>query len=192
MARQFMLPLLAVLALSACGVERDHTPVLQPEAPAEEPEPDFVLEEPLLELPSRGLELIDTETGLMAVDIGPQDVVSGISPPKFALHCHTAGKTLEVAAPARQIGPKAASGPAEFSASGETWAGEAELVEGASTVLRMTLPLTPELLAAIATTREVRLTSGEGIAQSNADINGVFPGFAGQCSLQSGVLLPPR
>lgn len=192
MARQLILLALSALALSACNAERDHTPALQPETPAEEEVPGYVLEEPLLELPSRGLELVDTGTGLTAVDIGPQDTVSGVSPPKFALHCHTAERQLEVSAPARQIGPKAASGPAEFSASGKTWMGEANLVEGEATVLSMRLELTPDLLAAIATAREVRLISGDGIAQSNADINGVFPGFAGQCSLQSGVLLPPR
>lgn len=181
-----------LLALSACGAPRDHKPVLEPESVPEEAAPDFVLEEPLMELPSRGLELLDTETGLTAVDIGPLDDVSGVSPPKFALHCHTAAKTLEVAAPARQIGPKAASGPAEFVASGQSWTGEAELVAGDSTVLHMTIPLTPELLAAIATTQSVQLISGDGAAQSNADINGVFPGFAGQCSLQAGVPLPPR
>lgn len=186
------LPIILLAAtLAACGTERDHEPVLQKPLPPEEA-PDVVKEEPLLELPSRGLELLDTETGLTAIDIGPLDDISGVSPPKFALHCHTAEKTLEVAAPARQLGAYAVAGPADFIASGREFPGEAVRVMGDSTELRMTLSLTPELLAAVATTYSVRLAVGEGFAESNTDINGVFPGFAGQCSLQSGVPLPPR
>lgn len=188
------LPIILLTAMvAACGAKRDHTPALQKTAPAQEaPAPAPADGQPLLEIPSRGLELMDTETGLTAIDIGPQDEVSGVSPPKFALHCHTAQKTLEVAAPARQLGAHAVPGPARFVASGRSFAGEAVLAAGDSTEMRMTLPLTPELIAAVATTSSVRLVIGDGFAESNTDINGVFPGFAGQCSLQSGVPLPPR
>lgn len=184
--------ILLAAALAACGAERDHTPALQKPAAKVEVTPAPAEDQPLLEIPSRGLELLDTETGLTAIDIGPQDDVSGVSPPKFALHCHTAEKTLEVAAPARQLGAYAVAGPASFVASGRSFSGEAVLATGDSTEMRMTLPLTPELIAAVATTYSVRLVIGDGFAESNTDINGVFPGFAGQCSLQSGVPLPPR
>lgn len=184
--------ILLAIVLAACGAERDHTPVLHaPETETEEA-PVVAEDAPLLELPSRGLELLDTETGLTAIDIGPLDEVSGVSPPKFALHCHTADKTLEIAAPARQLGQYAIEGPAAFVASGQTFEGEAVLAAGDATEMRMTLPLTPELISAVATTYSVRLVIGDGFAESNTDINGVFPGFAGQCSLQSGVPLPPR
>lgn len=187
------LPIILLLAaMAACEAERDHRPALQAPAAAVEEVPVPVRDAPLLELPSRGLELIDTETGLTAIDIGPLDEVSGVSPPKFALHCHTADKKLEIAAPARQLGAYAVAGPAAFVASGRSFAGEAVLAAGEATEMRMALPLTPDLIAAVATTYSVRLVIGDGFAESNTDINGVFPGFAGQCSLQSGVPLPPR
>ena len=92
----------AVLTLGACE-GRNPTPAL--EAPAVEAAPAEVQPaEPETPPPVDGLELLDGENVISALDAGPQDDVSGLSPPKFALHCDTAAKTLEVVAPARQLG----------------------------------------------------------------------------------------
>lgn len=191
---RFAASLLAgALVLSACGSERAHVPVLETEPPPEAVLPEAVVgDAPLLEIPSRGLELQDGEAGVTVIDIGPQDDISGISPPKFALHCGAAAKTVTVAAPARQLGEFAIDGPAALVVSGQAFEGLAALVPGDSTEMQMTLALTPDLLAAIATTTTARLVVGDGFAESNTDTNGAFPGFAGQCSLGAGVPLPPR
>ncbi len=139
-----------------------------------------------------GLELFDSETGISVLDVGPQDDLTGLAPPKFALHCDAAAKTLEVVAPARQLGRYAVAGPAELVVSGASFPGEAVLTEIDGAAVSLTLPLTPELLAAIATTVSARLIIGDGYASSNDDTNGALPGFAGQCSLKSGVPLPAR
>ncbi len=180
----------AVLTLGACE-GRNPAPALEapPAETAPAVPPPSERETPP---PVDGLELLDGETVISALDAGPQDDVSGLSPPKFALHCDTAAKTLEVIAPARQLGDYAVAGPAQFIASGAVFDGEAVLTEVDGAAVSLTLPLTPELLAAIATTTTARLAIGDGFAESNVDITGTFPGFAGQCSLESGVPLPPR
>jgi hypothetical protein len=179
-----------LLILAACGAPRDHQPAVEAAPPevAVEPEPETVLPPPAV----FGLELLDGENVVSILDAGPQDDISGVSPPKFALHCDTAAKTLEVLAPARQLGPYAVEGPAEFVASGVAFPGEAVIKAGDSTSVSLTLPLTPELLERIATAQTARLVIGDGFAESNLDTNGAFPGFVGQCSLESGVPLPPR
>jgi len=139
-----------------------------------------------------GLEMFDTETGFSLVDAGIQDELTGLSPPKFAMHCNTVNTTLEAVAPARQLGAYAVAGPAEFVVSGEVFGGEAVLIDGGVAGVSLTLPLTPELLAAIATTVSARVIIADGFAESHEDTTGAFPGFAGQCSLKSGVPFPPR
>jgi hypothetical protein len=184
----FLAASLAVLA--ACGAPRDHQPAVEtsPQEAQAEPEPETILPPPEM----FGLELLDSENVVSILDAGPQDDISGVSPPKFALHCDTAAKSLEVLAPVRQLREYAVAGPAQFIASGEAFPGEAVIKEGDSTAVSLTLPLTPELLERIATTQTVRLVIGDGFAESNFDTNGAFPGFVGQCSLESGVPLPPR
>jgi hypothetical protein len=180
----------AVVMLGACE-GRNPTPAL--EAPPVEAAPaETQPAEAETPLPVDGLEFLDGENVISALDAGPQDDVSGLSPPKFALHCDAAAKTLEIVAPARQLGDYAVAGPAQFIASGEVFGGEAVLTEVDGAAVSLTLPLTPELLAAIATTTTARLAIGDGFGESNVDINGTFPGFAGQCSLESGVPFPPR
>jgi hypothetical protein len=180
----------SLLILAACGAPRDHQPAVEAAAPeaAAEPEPETILPPPAV----FGLELLDGENVVSILDAGPQDDISGVSPPKFALHCDTAAKTLEVLAPVRQLGSYAVDGPAEFVASGAAFPGEAVIKAGDSTSVSLTLPLTPELLERIATAQTARLVIGDGFAESNLDTNGAFPGFVGQCSLESGVPLPPR
>jgi hypothetical protein len=189
MTRHLILILAAVAALAACEA-RNRSPV--PEAPAaavveadlpDERNPKIVPEFP-------GLELLDSETGFSVVDTGPKDAVTGLAPPKFAMHCDTAARTLVVVAPARQLGPYAVAGPAQFVASGQVFSGEAVLTEADGEAVSLTLALTPELLAAVATTVTARIIIGDGFAESNSDSNGALPGFAGQCSLKSGVALP--
>jgi hypothetical protein len=182
---------IGALALAACearnpapAIEAEPVVEVAEEAPPEEIAP---LAEDLV-----GLEILDSETGVTLIDTGPQDSVTGLAPPKFALHCDSAAKTLEVVAPARQLGDYAVAGPAEFLASGAPFAGEAALAEADGTVMRMTLPLSPDLLAAIATATTARLVISDGFAESNTDTIGAFPGFAGACSLRSGVELPER
>ncbi len=183
----------SLAALAACEA-RNPKPALETATP-----PDLTIEEaalPEIEPAPRvvdGLELLDSETGISVLDVGPQDEVTGLQPPKFALHCNAADKTLEAVAPARQFGPYVVAGPAELVVSGTGIPGEAVLVdteEGGA--VSLTLPLTPDLLAAIATTLTARVVIGDGYAQSHTDTNGTFPGFAGQCSLKSGVPLPVR
>lgn len=190
MTRFTLALLVAVLVLGACE-GRNPTPALEA-SPVEAAPVEAQPAEPETPPPVDGLELLDGENVISALDAGPQDDVSGLSPPKFALHCDTAAKTLEVIAPARQLGDYAVAGPAQFIASGAAFDGEAVLTEVDGAAVSLTLPLTPELLAAIATTTTARLAIGDGFAESNIDINGTFPGFAGQCSLESGVALPPR
>lgn len=182
--------LAALAALAACGAPRDHQPAVEAAAPevVAEPEPETVLPPPAV----FGLDLLDGENVVSILDAGPQDDISGVSPPKFALHCDTAAKTLEALAPVRQLGPYAVEGPAELVVSGEAFPGDAVIRAGDSTSVSLTLPLTPELLERIATTQTARLVIGDGFAESNLDTNGAFPGFVGQCSLESGVPLPPR
>jgi hypothetical protein len=193
MTRNVFLLAACVAALTACEA-RNPKPALQEPAA-----PDTAIEEsalPEIEAPVRyedGLELFDSESGLSVLDVGPQDAVSGLQPPKFAVHCDAAAKTLEAVAPARQLGPYAVAGPAQLVASGTVFEGAAVLTEtedGAA--VSLTVPLSPELLAAVATTLTVRLVIGDGYAESHLDQNGTFPGFAGQCSLKSGVPLPVR
>jgi hypothetical protein len=183
--------ILSLAGLAACG-GRDHTPSLEAPAAAVVEEALPVEPEPAIDPSVTGLEMFDTETGFSLVDVGIQDELTGLSPPKFAMHCNTVTKTLEAVAPARQLGSYAEAGPAQFVVSGEAFPGEAVLVNDNGTGVSMTLPLTPELLAAIATTVSARIMIGDGFAESHDDINGAFPGFAGQCSLKSGVPFPPR
>jgi len=187
-----------LLAACLCGLAacdaRNPKPALETATP-----PDFAIEEaalPEIETAPRtedGLELQDSENGISVLDAGPQDEVTGLQPPKFALHCDAAAKTLEAVAPARQLGAYAVAGPAQLVISGESHAGEAVLVETEDgSAVSLTLPLTPDLLAELATTLTARLVIGDGYAESHLDRNGTFPGFAGQCSLKSGVPLPVR
>jgi hypothetical protein len=185
-----LLTLAGAVALAACE-GRNPAPMLEaPTAKAvveadlpDEKNPKIVPEFP-------GLELFDSDTGFSILDTGPQDAVTGLAPPKFAVHCDTASKSMRVVAPARQLGPYAVAGPAQFVVSGQTFTGDAVLTDTDGASVSMTLPLTPELLAAVATTITARLVIGEGFAESNSDSNGALPGFAGQCSLKSGVPLP--
>jgi len=182
----------SLAALAACE-GRNPTPAL--EAPAagavtEDMTPEAA--EPAFAPTADGLELFDSETGISVLDVGPQDAITGLAPPKFALHCDTAAKTLEVVAPARQLGDYAVAGPARYVVSGISFDGEAVLTDADGAAVSLTLPLTPELLAATATTITARLVISDGFAESNVDTNGAFPGFAGQCSLRSGVPLPTR
>jgi len=179
-------------ALAACE-GRNPAPALEApaaEAVIQDPAPEEA--EPAFTSTQGGLELFDSETGISVLDVGPQDPITGLAPPKFALHCDTAAKTLEVVAPARQLGPYALAGPAQYVVSGAAFEGEAVLTNADGAAVSMTLPLTPELLAATATSLTARLIISDGFAESNADTNGAFPGFAGQCSLKSGVPLPVR
>ena len=92
------------LALAACE-GRNPAPAL--EAPASDAVTGDVTPEdayPAFAPTADGLELFDSETGISVLDVGPQDAITGLAPPKFALHCDTAAKTLEVVAPARQLG----------------------------------------------------------------------------------------
>lgn len=183
---------LGIAAASACG-GRDHTPNLEASATAEVADDALPVEpEPIIDPSVSGLEMFDTEAGFSLVDVGIQDDLTGLSPPKFAMHCNTANKTLEAVAPARQLGSYAVAGSAQFVVSGRAFEGEAVLVNDNGAGVSMTLPLTPELLSAIATTVTARIIIGDGFAESHDDINGAFPGFAGQCSLKSGVPFPPR
>jgi hypothetical protein len=177
-------------ALAACGAPRGHQPTVEPAAPEglNKPGADGVLPPPAV----FGLELVEGEGLVSLRDAGPQDEVSGVSPPKFALLCDTVARTLEVLAPVRQLGPHAVPGAARFIASGEVFAGDAVIKGEDSRAMSLTLALTPELLERIATTQTARLVIGDGFAESNPDTNGAFPGFVGQCSLESGVPLPPR
>jgi hypothetical protein len=182
----------SLLALAACE-GRNPTPAL--EAPAAEAVTEDLTPEaaePAFAETAQGLELFDSESGISVLDVGPQDAITGLAPPKFALHCNTAAKTLEVVAPARQLGPYALAGPAQYVVSGTPFDGEAVLTDSGGAAVSLTLPLTPELLAATATAITARLVISDGFAESNADTNGAFPGFAGQCSLKSGVPLPVR
>jgi hypothetical protein len=183
-----------VAALAACEA-RNPVPALE----SAQPEPDMTIEETALDeiegaapMNFQGMEMFDGDTTISVIDTGPQDDLTGLSPPKFALHCDTADKTLEVVAPARQLGVYAVEGPAALVVSGVSFPGEAVLTEAEGAAINMALPLTPELLEAIATTVTARVVIGDGFAESNADTSGAFPGFAGQCSLESGIPLPPR
>ncbi|MGA1342125.1 MAG: hypothetical protein ACO33A_03610 [Hyphomonas sp.] len=189
MKYQFLLAA-SLSALAACGAPRGHQPAVEPGPPvvAAEPDAEGGLPPPAV----FGLEIVDGEGLVSVLDAGPQDEISGVSPPKFALHCDTAARTLEVLAPVRQLGPYAVPGSARFIASGEAFAGDAVIKAGDITAMSLTLALTPELLERIATTQTARLAIGDGFAESNLDTNGAFPGFVGQCSLESGVPLPPR
>lgn len=185
--------LAATLAALAACEGRNPTPALEApaaEAVTEDTAPEAA--EPTFEETEQGLELFDSEAGISILDVGPQDDITGLAPPKFALHCNTAAKTLEVVAPARQLGPYAVAGPARYVVSGISFEGEAVLTEAGAASVSLTLPLTPDLLAETATTITARLVIGDGFAESNVDTNGAFPGFAGQCSLKSGVALPTR
>ena len=185
-----LLALAGAAALAACG-GRDHTPNLQ--APASEPQAQEMLPPAAVpDAPVTGLEMFDTEAGFSLVDTGIRDELTGLSPPKVALHCKTASQTLEAVAPARQLGADAVAGPAQFVVSGQAFEGEAVLAEIGGAGVSLTLPLTPELLSALATTVTARIVIGDSFAESHDDINGAFPGFAGQCSLKSGVPFPPR
>lgn len=187
-----LLALAVAGALAACG-GRDHTPNL--EATGGGGDAQDVLPpapEPVADAAVTGLEMFDTEAGFSLVDSGIQDELTGLSPPKFALHCNTASQTLEAVAPARQLGADAVAGPAQFVVSGQAFEGEAVLAEIGGAGVSLTLPLTPELLSALATTLTARILIGDSFAESHDDINGAFPGFAGQCSLKSGVPFPPR
>jgi hypothetical protein len=188
--RSFFLLAVSLSALAACDASRSHQPAVEPAPPLAEAEPyaEGALPPPAV----FGLELVDGEGIVSILDAGPQDAISGVSPPKFALHCDTAARTLEVLAPVRQLGLHAVPGSAMFIASGEAFAGDAVIKAGDITAMSLTLALTPELLERIATTQTVRLMIGDGFAESNLDTNGAFPGFVGQCSLESGVPLPPR
>lgn len=180
------------LALAACE-GRNPAPALEAPAPGavtREPAPEQA--EPGGAPAADGLELADSATGISVRDAGPQDAITGLAPPKFALHCDTAARTLEVVAPARQLGDYAVAGPARYIVSGISFDGEAVLTDEGAAAVSLTLPLTPGLLAATATSITARLVIGDGFAESHADTNGAFPGFAGQCSLQSGVPLPAR
>ena len=179
-------------ALGACE-GRNPKPALEPV----ETEPDLTIEEtalPEISPPPQvyGLEIFEDPINISILDAGPQDELTGLAPPKFELHCNTATKTLEAVAPERQLGADAVAGPAHLIFSGVAFEGEARVVEDESGAISLTLPLTPELLAAVATTVTARLAIGDSFAESNADTNGAFPGFAGKCSLESGVPLPPR
>lgn len=183
----------SLLVLAACEA-RNPKPALEPAEPAAPVIAESAL--PEIEAPVRvvdGLELVDSETGLSVLDAGPQDSVTGLQPPKFAVHCDAAARTLEAVAPSRQLGPYAVAGDASVIASGLPFEGTSVLTEtedGAA--VSVTIPLSPELLQAIATTQSVRLVIGDGYAESHTDTNGTFAGFAGQCSLKSGVPLPAR
>lgn len=182
----------SLAALAACE-GRNPTPALEApaaEAVTEDMTPEAA--EPAFAPTADGLELFDSETGISVLDVGPQDAITGLAPPKFALHCDTAARTLEVVAPARQLGDYAVAGPARYVVSGISFDGEAVLTDADGAAVSLTLPLTPELLAATATTITARLVISDGFAESNVDTNGAFPGFAGQCSLKSGVPLPVR
>ncbi len=176
--------------ISACDA-RNPAPALQDTTPEPEAEEAVVIA-PIVNPRALGLELFDSEQGISLLDVGLQDDLTGLSPPKFALHCDTRAKTLEAVAPARQLGAAAVAGPADLVVSDVVFSGEAVLVEADGAAVSLTLPLTPDLLAKIATATSARVVMGEAYAQSNPDITGAFPGFAGQCSLQSGVPLPPR
>lgn len=193
MIRVPLLAIVSLLSIAACEA-RNPKPALEPAEP-EAP----VIEEaalPEIETPARlvdGLALVDSEAGISVFDDGPKDSATGLQPPKFAVHCNAAAKTLEAVAPARQLGPYAVAGPAQMIATGYPFEGAATLTENEDgAAVSLVLPLSPELLAAIATTQSVRLVIGDGYAESHLDTNGTFPGFAGQCSLKSGVRLPPR
>jgi len=181
---------LGLSVLGACE-GRNPAPALSPPDRAAAAE-DAAEVAPIINPRTFGLELLDGENGISLLDIGIQDDLTGLSPPKFALHCDTKAKTLEAVAPARQLGAAAVAGPAELVVSGKAFPGEASLTEADGAAVSLTLALTPTLLASIATATSARVVIGEAYAQSNPDINGAFPGFAGQCSLQSGVPLPPR
>lgn len=191
MKNRAVLLALSVGVLAACGA-REHTPNLQAPTGEDAAGDVPVAAAPEIQSSMMGLELSDSPSGISLLDAGIQDDLTGLSPPKFALHCNTAAKTLEVVAPARQLGAYAVAGPAEFVVSGEVFGGEAVLVDGGVAGVSLTLPLTPDLLAAIATTVSARVIIGDGFAESHDDTTGAFPGFAGQCSLQSGVPFPPR
>lgn len=193
MTRIQIIIMASLLALAACEARNPKPALEEPAAP------DTSIEEtalPEIETPVRtvdGLELFDSERGISVQDVGPQDSITGLQPPKFSVHCDAQARTLEAVAPARQLGPYAVAGPAQLIASGAAFEGVSVLTEtedGAA--VSLTLPLASELLAAIATTQSVRLVVGDGYAESHLDMNGTFPGFAGQCSLKSGVPLPPR
>lgn len=183
-----------VAALAACEA-RNPVPALEAEPPAVD---DSIEETALDEIEGlepinlRGMELFDGDATISVVDMGPQDDLTGLSPPKFALHCDPSAKTLEAVAPARQLGVYAKPGPASLVVSGQAFDGEAAVTEDDGAEVSLTLPLSPELLEAVATTVTARVVIGDGFAESNVDSNGAFPGFAGQCSLKSGIPLPPR
>lgn len=179
---------LASATLLACEA-RNPSPVLE----KVEPEPGPEIEESALQEiqpTTYGLELVDYDEGIIAQDSGPRDEITGLTPPGFSLRCNASAKVLEVFAPARQLGEQAAAGPAQLVVSELEFPGTAEVAGGGQSI-QLTLPLTPDLLAAIATTVNARLVMGDAYARSNNDTNGTFPGFAGQCSLKSGVRLPP-
>ena len=178
----------ALAGLVACEA-RNPSPAL--EKVAHEPGPD--IEESALEKihpRAYGLTLVDYEDGIIVQDSAPRDELTGLAPPSFSLRCNATMKVLEVFAPARQLGEDAVAGSAQLVVSELEFPGTAELAGGGQSIQLM-LPLTPDLLAAIATTVNARLVMGDGYARSNNDTNGTFPGFAGQCSLKSGVRLPP-
>lgn len=194
MHRKALALVVSLAMLGACEA-RNPSPALEPAVQA----PDLSIEEaPLDEIETtgpmgfRGMEMFDGETTISVLDAGPQDDLTGLAPPKFALHCDTADKTLEAVAPSRQLGMYAVAGPAALVVSGTAFEGQAALTETEGGAVSLTLPITPELLAAIATATTARLVIGDGFAESNIDTNGAFPGFAGQCSLESGIPLPPR
>jgi len=186
-------PLVLLLAASFAACEaRNPAPALEVPARSAAPQETAPAAAPVRAPAIEGLELMDSETGISALDVGPQDDLTGLAPPKFALHCDARARTLEVVAPARQLGRYAVAGPAELVVSGASFAGDAVLTDAGGAAVSLTLPLTPDLLAAIATTVSARLVIGDGYARSNDDTNGALPGFAGQCSLKSGVPLPAR
>lgn len=184
----------SLAALVACEA-RNPVPALEADAPVAD---DTIEETALQEIEGlepmnlRGMDLFDGDATISVVDMGPQDDLTGLSPPKFALHCDPSAKTLEAVAPSRQLGIYAMPGPASLVVSGQAFEGEAAVTEDEGAEVSLTLPLSPELLEAVATTQTARVVIGEGFAESNIDTNGVFPGFAGQCSLKSGIPLPPR
>jgi hypothetical protein len=181
--------LCVALALIASCEARNPSPAFEKVAAEEAP----LIEEAALEElapKSYGLQLIDYDDGILVEDSGPRDQITGLAPPAFALRCNVTESVLEVSAPARQLGDRAVAGSARLVVSELEFPGEVA-VANAGQSADMRLPLTPELLAAIATTVNARLVVGAASARSNSDTNGTFPGFAGQCSLKSGVRLPP-
>lgn len=122
------------------------------------------------------------------------DIREDASAPGFRLACAKAGSTLVLSAALSQVGMANMAPPFALVASGATF--PATLVAGtdAGPMFSVTLPLTPDVLAAVrdATTARISVNEGYAFAESDVDAGKGFEKFAAACSTLTGVVATQR